>query len=179
MSAADDSDLVEQLRDGNKHAFDELMRKHGSTVFRYAWALADSPEQVEDLVQDTFLTLWRRRRRITLVGGSLLPWLLTTCRFTAFNSNRRLRRSSTIPIESVEHSLTLHDDPAEQDTLRWIRDEVARLPDSDRKLLNSCLVEGRPYEEVASELGISASTARKRIQRVRARLRAAHLKEES
>lgn len=179
MIADDDSTLVEQLRDGNKRAFDELMREHGSTVFRYAWALADSPDQVDDLVQDTFLTLWRRRKRITLVGGSLLPWLLTTCRFTVFNSNRRHRRSATVPLESVERSLPTHADPAEQDTLRWIRDEIARLPDSDRQLLNSCLLEGRPYEDVANELGITASTARKRIQRVRERLRAAQLKEES
>lgn len=148
-------------------------------MFRHPWALADSPEQVEDLVQDTFLTLWRRRKRVTLVGGSLLPWLLSTCRFTAFDSNRRRRRSVTVPLESVERSLPMRGDPAERDALRSIRDEVARLPDRDRQLLNSCLLEGRPYDEVASELGITASTARKRMQRVRERLRAAQLKEES
>lgn len=179
MSLDDDTSLVGELRGGNKHAFDQLMRQHGPTVFRYAWAIADSPEQVDDLVQETFLTLWRRRKRITLVGGSLLPWLLTTCRFTAFNSNRRQRRSATLPLETIEHSLSAADDPADRDALRWIADEVARLPDSDRELLNACVLQGRPYEEVARELGISPSAARKRVQRVRARLRAAQIKEET
>lgn len=179
MSGDDDGILVEDLRTGDKYAFDQLMRRHGSTVFRYAWAVADSPEQVEDLVQETFLTLWRRRKRITLVSGSLLPWLLATCRFATFNSNRRRRRSATVPLESVAHSLSAEADPADdRDTLRWIADEVAQLPDSDRILLNACVLQGRSYEEVARELGISASAARKRVQRVRARLRAAQVKEE-
>lgn len=179
MSAHDDSRLVEELRRGDQHAFDQLMRRHGPSVFRYAWAVADSPEQVEDLIQDTFLTLWRRRKRIALVGGSLLPWLLTTCRFTAFNSNRRRRRTATVPLDAVERKASSQNDPAKQDVLRWLAEEIELLSEDDRRLLDACVLQGHPYEQVARELGISASTARKRVQRVRARLRVAQVKEES
>ena len=179
MSPSDDATLVEELRAGDKRAFDQLMRQHASSVFRYAWAIADSPEQVDDLVQETFLILWRRRKRIALVGGSLLPWLLTTCRFTVFNANRRRRRSATVPLESIEHSTPSTGNPADRDDLRWVADEVARLSESDRKLLDACVLQGMPYVEVARELGISASAARKRMERVRTRLRAAQIKEET
>lgn len=179
MSRNDDSALVEQLRSGDKGAFDQLMRMHGPTVYRYAWAVVDSPEQVEDLVQDTFLVLWRRRRRVTIVGESLLPWLLATCRFTAFNVNRRRRRNLTVSLESVEHVVAGDSDPASREELRWVAVEIAQLSERDQRLIEICILRGHPYEGAARELGISAVTARKRMQRVRERLRVAQLKEES
>ena len=179
MNGQNDTGAVERLRAGDKAAFDQLMRAHGSAVYRYAWAIADGQDQVEDLVQDTFLTLWRRRRRVTLIGDSVLPWLLATCRFTAFNANRRRRRTSTVPLEAVEHIVAGGDDQAPHDDLRWVADEIARLSDRDQKLVDACIVQGHPYEDAARELGISAASARKRMQRVRERLRAAQLKEES
>jgi len=176
----DDSGLVHQLRSGDEGAFDQLMRMHGPAVYRYAWAIADAQDQVDDLVQDTFLVLWRRRRRVTLVGDSLLPWLLATCRFTAFNANRRRRRTTTVPLESVEHAVNRrNDDPAAHDDLRWVADEIAGLSEIDQRLVEACVIQGHPYEDAASDLGISAVNARKRMQRVRERLRAAQLKEET
>lgn len=179
MSTQDDTGLVERLRAGDKDAFDQLMRVHGSTVYRYGWAVADSPELVEDLVQDTFLTLWRKRRRVTLVGGSLLPWLLATCRFMAFNANRRERRTRKVDLDSVENVVTSSGDPASRDSLRWVADEVSRLSPNDQQLLEACIVLGKPYEDAARELGISTATARKRMQRVRERLRVARAEEGS
>lgn len=179
MSASDDLAAVEELRAGESRGFDQLMRRHGPAVFRYAWAIADSPEQVDDLVQETFLTLWRRRKHITLVGGSLLPWLLTTCRFTAFNSNRRQRRSAALPLEAIEHSSSAASNPADHDPLRWVADEVAQLTAIDQRLLDACVTQGRPYAEAASELGISPPAARKRMERIRTRLRAAQINEEA
>ena len=58
-------------------------------------------------------------------------------------------------------------------------DEIAQLSDRDQRLVDACIVQGRPYEDAALELGISAATARKRMQRVRERLQVAQLKEES
>lgn len=179
MSEWDDAVLVEALRAGESRGFDQLMRRHGPAVFRFAWALADSPEQVDDLVQDTFLVLWRRRKHITLVGGSLLPWLLTTCRFTAYNANRRRRRTAALPLDAVEHTTSVAADPADQSPLRWVADEIAQLSESDQRLLDACVLQGRPYGEVARELGISPPAARKRMERVRTRLRAAEVTEEA
>lgn len=179
MHTHDDTGLVEKLRAGDKGAFDQLMRVHGAAVYRYGWALADSPELVEDFVQDTFLTLWRKRRGVTLVGGSLLPWLLVTCRFMVFNANRRERRTTKVSLDSVEHVVASGCDPASRDSLRWVADEIAYLSQSDQALVEACIVFGKPYEDAARELGISAATARKRMQRVRERLRVAQVKEES
>ncbi len=177
--ARGDAGLVRRLHSGDQDAFHQLMRAHGPAVYRYAWAVADSSEQVDDLVQDTFLVLWRRRRHIALAGDSLLPWLLATCRYAAFNANRRRRRAQTVPLEAVEQFVAHSDDVGTGDDLRWVRDEIARLSERDQRLIHACVVQGRTYEDAARDLEIPAATARKRMQRIRQRLRAAQLKEES
>ncbi|WP_375399750.1 RNA polymerase sigma factor [uncultured Amnibacterium sp.] len=174
-----DAELLERLRRHDRSAFAELMRRHSPAVFRYAWALTDSREQTEDQVQEVFLQLWRQRRTVeTATSGSresdasLLPWLLTVCRYTTFNSNRRLRRSRVEPLSAVDQSASVADDAA-SDELRFVGDEIARLSPLDRELVRLCLVEGRPYRDAATTLRVAPATARKRMQRIRARLTAA------
>jgi RNA polymerase sigma factor (sigma-70 family) len=170
-----DTVLLGRLKKGDREAFTQLMTRHGKAVFRYAWALADDVDQVDDLVQDTFLLLWQRRRSIDLVGGSLLPWLLTSCRYTAFNANRRRRSRRTSDLEDLAN---LPAEPvADPPSLVWLREEVRLLSDVDQQLVALCLIEGVSYDVAAGTLGITPSAARKRIQRTRARLRIARLKE--
>ncbi|MBF0816247.1 sigma-70 family RNA polymerase sigma factor [Microbacterium paludicola] len=174
MTPESDADAVGSLRAGDAHAFDHLMRKHLSTVYKYAWAIADSPDQVDDAVQDTFMTLWRRRRRVVVHGETLLPWLLTTCRYTLFNANRARRRHASIPLDAVSWIAAEGSDP-QSSQLRWIRDEIASLPEPDQRLIEACVLRGESYDQAAIALGITAPAARKRMQRIRARLRTAEL----
>lgn len=169
MNTTSDIELVASLNHGDASAFSSLMTRHGPAVFRYAWALADEPQQADDLLQDTFIVLWKRRRSIAIAGVSLLPWLLTTCRFTAYNSNRSARARRTVSLDAVQLSHT--DEPA--DDLRWVRTEIAALGAVDRQLVERCLFGGESYTAAAAALGLTPAAARKRIQRTRSRLAAA------
>ena len=172
-----DEPAVTLLRTGNEAAYSELFRRHSVVVYRYAWGLADRRSDVDDLVQETFLIAWRRRKDIRLVGTSVLPWLLTTCRNAAMNLNRARRKArerelSDVLLENPSlHQQSQADGATEQ--LAWIREEIDALPEPDKQLCQMCLLEGRSYEEAAQILGLTSANTRKRIQRSRARLRTA------
>lgn len=171
-----DEDLVIRLIRGDAAAFSALFDKYSTTVYRYAWGLAASRDEVPDIVQETFLLLWRRRKDVRMAEQSVLPWLLLCCRNTAYNANRSGRRAASdeltdpSPGSFAWHRRAEHDRAVEE--LAWILEEIAALPEVDRKLCELCLVEGRSYDEAATSLGISPPTARKRIQRARRKLRA-------
>jgi len=93
-----DRELLDRMRRSDASAFSALMTRHGAAVYRYAWALADESSQVDDLTQEAFLVMWKQRRTLSIVGISVLPWLLTTCRFTAFNANRRSRKERSVAL---------------------------------------------------------------------------------
>lgn len=171
-SGQTDAELVADVRKGDPASFTGLMARHNSAVFRYAWALADQPRDVDDIVQETFLVLWRRRRSVNIRGGSALPWLLTTCRNVAMNGNRRERTRRAVPLSDLADSTSRrsadHDAAARQ--LHWVTAEIESLDDLDRRLCQLCLIDGAGYEQAAKHLGITQAAARKRIQRTRARL---------
>jgi len=132
-------------------------------------------------VQETFLVLWRRRRSIEIHGGSLLPWLLTTCRYVALNENRKTRAHAARHVD-IDDLRTELGDPAEDrlaasEELKWVLEYISSLSVQDRRLCELCLLGGLPYAEAADKLGLTAGAARKRVQRTRetlARLRAAN-----
>jgi RNA polymerase sigma factor (sigma-70 family) len=171
-----DEDLVSGLVRGDDRAFSALFDKYSTTVYRYAWGLADSRNEVPDIVQETFLLLWRRRKDVRMAEQSVLPWLLLCCRNTAYNLNRTRRRTDAdqladpSPGSSAWHRRADHDRAVEE--LAWILEEIAALPEVDRKLCELCLIEGRSYDEAAASLGISQPAARKRIERARRKLHA-------
>ncbi|WP_217181061.1 RNA polymerase sigma factor [Streptomyces sp. AC495_CC817] len=173
---SDDRSLVRSLAAGDVTAFNELMRVHGSAVFRHLWSHADDSDVVEDLLQEVFLTLWRKRRQVQIYGDSLLPWLFVTARNIAFNHNRRERRRRTRAVsdEALEHALVGESAArdAGRDELRWVAQEISALSSVDQRLISLCFIEGLGYREVAVLAGMPEATARKRVQRIRVRLRA-------
>ncbi|OII11405.1 hypothetical protein BIU97_05755 [Curtobacterium sp. MCBA15_009] len=151
-------------------------------MFRYAWGLADERSDVDDIVQETFLVAWRRRKDVRIVGSSALPWLLTSARYIAMNTNRRRRAvgfdevDETTGASEAWYRQVAHAEAVQQ--LRWVRDEIAALDSPDRELCELCLLQDRSYDEAAAVLGLSTSNARKRIQRTRARLRVSRAAQE-
>jgi RNA polymerase sigma factor (sigma-70 family) len=63
MSDTPDDDLMQQYREGDILAFQELHRRYKSELFRYVWWRTPQPQWVEEIVQDTWVNLLRARNR--------------------------------------------------------------------------------------------------------------------
>lgn len=185
QSAGADPDLLRRLAEGDETALSIVFDRHAKAVTRYAWALAPTRQDVEEIVQDTFVTVWRRAGEITLADSSLLPWLLVTCRYLALNSARKSARAhaDALPDEGSTDLAALargHRDAQEaREQLRWVLEEIERLEPTDRRVCELCLVEGMPYAEAAGVLGISVGAVKQRVSRSRLRLRKAVMADEN
>ncbi|MCS5496349.1 RNA polymerase sigma factor [Cnuibacter physcomitrellae] len=124
MDETSDGELLRQMAAGSQSGMRTLVEKHSRTLIRYAWALVESPSDVDDVVQDTFVTAWRGADRIALSGESALPWLLVTCRNHAANLARSRSRKRTYPITDEP---VWDDQQDARDRLRWVLDEIERL----------------------------------------------------
>lgn len=168
-TADDDTGLARRLATGDRAALAIAFDRFAPTLTRYAWAIAGSKQDVEELVQDTFLTLWQKADSVQLPTGELLPWLLVVCRDHARNL---ARRSAEHAGDELPEELAAPAGPSEgADGLRWVRDEIAALPEADRLICELCLVRGYSYAEAAQLLGVGSVT--QRVSRSRRRLRKA------
>ena len=161
-----DDHLLYAINGKDERAFDELYLRTAPAVARLAWSLTNSRDAVEELVQETFLLVWRKPAKVRLVNESALPWLLVTCRNLAHNRSRRERRTTHL----FDQDAMTSDDSAILE-LRWVLDSLANLQQTDRRVCELVLLQGLTYREAAERLLISEASVGKRLHRSRQQLR--------
>lgn len=164
-----DEAIVRAMASGDKSALARAFDRYAPTLTRYAWALVDDRQDVEEVVQDAFLTLWQRAATLELPADTVLPWLLVVCRNHAFNAGRKRTKHRADELPETVAAPGDHDEAAER--LRWVRAEIAALPDLDRRICELCLLEGYSYTEAAGLLGLSVGAVTQRVSRSRRRLK--------
>jgi RNA polymerase sigma-70 factor (ECF subfamily) len=160
-------------------AFAEVFDRHAPTVHRYLGRRLGGPE-ADDLVAETFLVAFERRRSYDLTVDDARPWLLGI----ATNLIRRHRRSETRLYRSLRRVAALtreHDDAATTEradagldaarSAPAVAAALADLSSRDRDVLLLHAWGELSYPEIAEALDIPVGTVRSRLFRARRQLR--------
>lgn len=164
---------------GSGEAFATLFDQHGDRVYRYALRLLANVHDAEDVTAGAFLELWRRRDAVTLVEGSVFPWLLVTTSNLSRNAARSLRRYRSLirSLPRLEASRGAGEVAQERmeasHAKQQVREALASLSASDAALIAMTAFEGLSAREAASALGISEGAARTWLHRARSRIASA------
>ncbi|SFS06869.1 RNA polymerase sigma-70 factor, ECF subfamily [Microbacterium sp. cf046] len=175
QAATDDATLVAQAASGSEHAFRTLYRAYVRPVYWLAHRLVGNASDAEDVTQETFLVAWRKLPGLELAGESLLPWLVTVCRFQAANrirTQRRDRENTAAAVDdSIPSTVNVEQQVIDTEFADRILREVEGLSPLDRDIFRLCATEGYAYQAAAEELGIAHGVVRNRLSRIRTRLR--------
>lgn len=168
-----DAVLVARLRAGDEDAFEQLVARFQTPLFRYLRGLVADAELAEDLLQETFLRAFRA------IGGlsdpaTLRGWLYRIAHNQAISALRRRRLVSWLPLSLWQHLRA--PEPATLESAR-VEQALAQLPAQLRAPLLLHLVAGFSYAEVAELLRLTEPAVRMRISRARAAFRAAYAAE--
>lgn len=167
--------LLERLREGDRSSLATLYRQHRRSVYVAALSALRSRADAEEILQDTFVTMWSRRRSIALVGESTLPWLLTTARYLALNRLRAIARRKSDSLDTANELPSAGRTPLGEAMLLELRGEleraIAKLSEVDQAIVKLCLVDELSYKQAAHRLRLSQPAVRNRLSRLRAHLR--------
>jgi RNA polymerase sigma-70 factor (ECF subfamily) len=171
-----DVELIAQSIARDERAFGDLFDRHSTAVYRFAYSLTHDTTEAQELVQETFITAWKKLADIRLAGDSMLPWLIVTTRFHAQNRRRAQgRRLEVLPIDehiATRGAVSLEAEKADaRAELDWTLEAIRRLSETDQRIVELCLYEGRSYKEAALQLGLTTSNVSKRVERSRTKLR--------
>ncbi|GAA1609572.1 RNA polymerase sigma factor [Nonomuraea sp. NPDC048882] len=159
-------------------AFAELFDRYSAMLYRYV-SKRLGPGPAEDLVGETFLIAFSRRRSYDLAYPDARPWLFGILTKLIARHHRseatRYRALLRAPVESEVESPA--DRVAAGVSAQAVRGELAgalaALPAKDRDVLLLIAWGDLTYEEVARALGIPVGTVRSRLNRGRRKVRAA------
>jgi RNA polymerase sigma-70 factor (ECF subfamily) len=166
-----DLDLMNLLAKGDSFAMRELMRRHQQWVGRIAFRMTSNASSAEDLVQETFLRLFRNASRYKPQAS-----LKTYLRRIVVNLAIDLRRSAKPVVnpadDSPEPVAPPHPDPlVAQERKDRVQKAVQMLPARQRAALTLHRFENLSYREIAETLEISESAVESLLMRAYSALR--------
>ena len=172
----DVAELVAAARDGDREAFDELVRVTYADTYTLALRLTGNEEDARDVVQESYLRAFRGLSRFR-GEAQFSTWMY---RITANCANTQLGKRSkhrhdelldTDPIADERPSI----DPQGQLEAGALRerltDALEALPPKLRQVVVLRDIYDLPHEAIAAELGISETAAKVRLHRARKKLR--------
>ena len=175
-----DSDLVTRWQAGDESAFEELIERHQSRVYRLLYRMMGSREDAEDLTQETFLSLHRHGHRFR-AEARFSTFVYRVAANAALNRRRSLGRSRA-RVDKLKTRQQAGDDlpstprSPESATLgtelsEHVRAALDGLSPSLRMPVVLYDIEGLSYGEIAKVLSIAEGTVKSRIHRARQALR--------
>jgi RNA polymerase sigma factor (sigma-70 family) len=167
-----DRELLQRfLRERDAQAFAVLIERHGPTVLGVCRRLLRNAADADDAFQATFMTLLRKGH--TIRRKTALPsWLYRVAVRIALRHLRTVQKHGpAAPLPDLSSPNNPADEAAWREAVVVIDGELQSLPESYRAPLLLCCVEGRSYEEAATELGCPVGTVGIRLMRGRELLR--------
>ncbi|MGD9582112.1 MAG: RNA polymerase sigma factor RpoE [Lysobacterales bacterium] len=179
MSEQDaDIALVRRVQNGERGAFDLLVRKYQHKVFGIISRYIPNFAECQDVAQETFLRAYRAIGNFR-GDSAFYTWLYTIATNTSKNwlvAQRRRPPIDDVAIEDAEAfggSLRLRDNATpdremmREEVERAVTQAVAALPEELRVAITLREVDGLSYEEIASAMECPIGTVRSRIFRAR------------
>lgn len=187
VSTLDEKQLIAVASTGDRAAFAELVKRYEQTVYRFSLKLCRDPARAEEVLQDTFVNVFRKLRSFD--GKSKFSTWLYTIVTNNCLMKRRKRKLEELedPLEELDNPATDNEGRLARRVARWdetpaevvlkkelrsvLDQAILKLPELYRAVFVLRDVEGNSTEETAQILNISVEAAKSRLRRARAFLR--------
>jgi RNA polymerase sigma-70 factor (ECF subfamily) len=168
-------ELLQACAAGDRAALRSLYALAAPQLFGLALGIIRNRELAEDIVQDSFVQVWRHARRFDPGRGAAMAWLARIVRNRCFDILRQRGREAPLDDAIMESWEDPGSSPADLAALsrdaQRLRDCLDRLDDGPRKSLLLAYYAGLTYEQVAERLRTPLGTVKSWIRRSLVRLK--------
>jgi RNA polymerase sigma-70 factor, ECF subfamily len=179
MSA--DTDLISRAAGGDPSAFQALVERHRSMVYRVAYQFAGNHHDAEDIAQEVFIKVYRSLDRFRQ-DSQVTSWMYRIVMNACIDHRRRQRPAIAAPFgEEAEQRMlnTPEDTPGPEDRAyagelgQVLESEIGRLPNGQRIVFVMRHHQGMKLCEIAEALGLAEGTVKRQLHAAVHRLRQA------
>jgi RNA polymerase sigma-70 factor (ECF subfamily) len=171
-----DGALVGRIAAGDGRALAEVARRHGPRLRALALRFAGGAADADDIVQETFWTLWRKADRWQPGGPPLGAWLARIAINRAIDGDRRRRVRRFFGLEDAaevgDPAVAAEQSVAARQELLAVSRDILSLPARQRAAILLAVGGEHSNAEIAEALGLSLGAAEQLLVRARKTLRA-------
>ena len=160
---------------GEREALRQLYEATSSKLFGVCLRILSDREESEDVLQDVYVTIWRRADRFDAGRASVMTWASTIARNRAID---RLRARGPLAYAEPVEDMEIADGADSAETLLSAADDRGRLnrclgelDDRTEKVIRTAFFEGVTYEALAKRMDAPLGTVKSWIRRGLAKLK--------
>lgn len=163
-----DAELITHLKDGDHSAFTEIYKRFWDKIFTVAYHRLEDQTEAEEVVQDVFFSLWKRRDSLE-IQFSLNTYLSAAVKYQVINrQSRRYLKGKVVELSDA------FDDEGVDTTQLWFSERelkqqlhyhINQLPEKCRLVFKMSREQYMSYAEIAKELGVSEKAVEANITR--------------
>ena len=174
-----DAALVRRMAAGDDRALGALYDKWQAVVHGVVARMLRQPDDIEDVVEETFWQAWRQASRFDPARGAVQTWLLTIARSRALDRVRALRRRRESPLEGDDGEVVVQQvaasdpglDAEDAERRRVVTAALSQLPTEQREALELGYYGGLSQSEIAERTGQPLGTVKTRMRLAMQKLR--------
>ena len=161
MEITTEHSIIQRIQQGDKPAFEELLRSLYSHLCNFAFTFLKEQAASEEIVQEMFFKIWEKREELE-IKSSIKSYLFSSVRNHCLNQLKHLEIRDTYKVyneQQIQYSEQQgHDSAIEHELEERIEIAIASLSVERQKVFKLSRFEGKKYKEIAEELDISIKT---------------------
>ncbi|MFC0318000.1 MULTISPECIES: RNA polymerase sigma factor [Olivibacter] len=163
--------LLQQVKQGDNNAFNQLYKAYKLDAFKFAMHMLRDTEEAENMVHDLFTKIWHNKNRIK-PEQNFRSFLFTCLRNLVLDHIKREKRNR-IAFQSYINESCQKEDPigVRERRYRMIQTAMNALSDKRREIIYMCFVDGKSYQEIADSYSISKNTVKNQLVKAKQLLR--------
>ncbi|MGA7809048.1 RNA polymerase sigma factor [Bradyrhizobium sp.] len=162
------SALIDRIADGDQSAFSEFHALTRNKLRKTALTICTSRSDVEDIVQDAYIKIWRNASSFDPDRASPISWICTIIRNTAIDAARPKR----LPIADLDEALSVPapiEDATDEVDLTALQslaaEAIGKLPEDRRTLLSLAYLHGESRAALSKRFGVPVGTIKTWLRR--------------
>jgi RNA polymerase sigma-70 factor (ECF subfamily) len=164
-----------RVANGERAALRQLYDATSSKLFAVCLRILSDREEAEDVLQEVYVTIWRRADRFDAARASVMTWVSTIARNRSID---RLRARGPLAYADQVEELEIPDGQVSAEALLEARGEEGRLQtclseldDRTEKVIRTAFFEGVTYEALARRMDTPLGTVKSWVRRGLAKLK--------
>lgn len=163
--------LIEQAKEGDRGAFEELMRSYSGFVYSLAFRMLGRRADAEDVFQETFFRAWNHLRSFRS-GGNFTYWIKRIATNLCIDQLKTRKRQHAYENDQVEEVGSWEGEQQYGDEQEQVNQLLAQLPVNHRAAVVLFYLEDQSVEEVALTLKQKPATVKVWLFRARQKMKA-------
>jgi len=156
--------LVSRLKSGDQSSFSELYDRYSGALNGIVSRIVLDSEASQDVLQDTFIKIWKNIERYDGSKGSLFTWMLNIARNTSIDSLRKLKKEGKTEIQNLENSVGVIGAVQQNINSIGLNKLVEKLQPEQRLMIEYIYFKGYTHQEVSDELDMPLGTVKTRTR---------------